>query len=457
MRHCYTVLMLLFLAQTGVAQQAKNVKLLCNWRDSTNAPLNGGGQRWNDVWGFTVKSKEYAVIGGTRGAHIIDVDACEERAFLNTPTTGVIHRDYKTYKNYLYCVADEGYQSALLVYDISVLPDTPKLVFVSDRDTLNRVHNIFIDSAKARLYCGTITGLLGNQHSLGVYSLSNPAKPTLIALIDGFDKTHDMYVRNDTAWCSQSYTGYTVMDMSKLPAKTIVLGGLTTYPYKGYNHSSWMGYDYIGVMADETFGMPLKVIDAHDPTDIKVLSAFGPRDTASTSIPHNPYLLERYAFVSYYMDGLQIYDLTDPRYPVQAGYYDTYPGPDAQTYAGAWGCYPYLPSRRILVSDMQTGLYVLDATDAMPKLAVKEQAQKESLRLFPNPVDERLSFRPPAGVSGKVECIIYSMTGSVVLHTTLAKANGPVDVSLPPHLPAGVYMLRAEVDGQRFTARFLKR
>ena len=122
-------------------------------------------------------------------------------------------------------------------------------------------------------------------------------------------------------------------------------------------------------MADETFGKPVKVIDVRNPEVIEVLSTFSPRGEDTTSMPHNPYLLGRYAFVSYYMDGLQIYDIGDPRNPVRAGYYDTYPGPDVQTFAGAWGVYPYLPSRRILVSDMQTGLYVFDATEAMPKLS----------------------------------------------------------------------------------------
>ncbi len=339
------------------------------------------------------------------------------------------------------------------------MPDTPKLVHVSDRDTLNRVHNIFIDTAKARLYCGTITGFSTGQHSLGVYSLANPAKPVLVALIDGFDKTHDMYVRNDTAWCSKSNTGYTVLDMGSLPIVKI-LGGLSAYPYKGYNHSSWMGYDYIGVMADETFGMPLKVIDAHNPANIQVLSTFSPRGTDSTSMPHNPYLLGQYAFISYYMDGLQIYDLSDPVYPLQAGYYDTYPGPDAQTFAGAWGCYPYLPSHRILVSDMQTGLYVLDATDAMPKLGIGQQIEAEYLPLFPNPANECVSVLLPAGISGKVKCTIYSMAGATLLQSNVqpsSKANGRLDVSLPPHLPAGMYVLRAEAGGQRFTGRFIKR
>ncbi len=118
MRRVYLLIVFALFSWNSFGQQAKNVRLLCNWKDTANAPLNGGGQQWNDVWGFTIKGREYAVIGGTRGAHIIDIDSCKERAFLATPTSGVVHRDYKTYKNYLYCVADEGLQSAMLVYDL---------------------------------------------------------------------------------------------------------------------------------------------------------------------------------------------------------------------------------------------------------------------------------------------------------------------------------------------------
>jgi hypothetical protein len=246
-----------------------------------------------------------------------------------------------------------------------------------------------------------------------------------------------------------------MMDMSQLPNPHI-LGGLATYPYKGYNHSSWVGYDYIGVMADETFGMPIKVVDTHDPNDIKVLSTFSPRGTDTTCIPHNPYLLGHYAFISYYQDGLQIYNITDPYNPVQAGYYDTYPGPDAQKYAGAWGCYPYLPSGRILVSDMQTGLYVVDANEI---LRAGDLPNETGIKVFPNPADNKLILQLPNSVTGNLDCAVYSMNGTLVMRDelTVARANQRVDLSLPTDLAPGLYMLRAAIGGQSFTARFTKR
>lgn len=437
------------------AQHSANVHLRCNWHDTTNAPVNGGGQHWNDVWGFTVKGKEYAVMGGTAGIHIIDIDACQEKVFISTPlTTNVSHRDFKTYKNYLYCVADEGLASAMLVYDISYLPDSVRLVWVSDRDTLNRTHNIFIDTARAKLYCASPKGLLAGDHPLSVYSLANPAAPSFICNIDAFDKTHDIYVRNDTAWCSNSGSGYLVLDMSRLPNYRI-LGGLASYPYKGYNHSSWMGYDYIGVMADETFGMPLKVIDARNPSIINVLSTFSPRGTDTTCIPHNPYLLGHYAFISYYLDGLQIYDLSDPANPVQVGYYDTYPGPNVQGFGGAWGCYPYLPSKRILVSDMQTGLYVFDVNDI---LSTDEMQKESTIKIFPNPVEKDLHIQLPYKLTGKLDFTVYSATGGLITHASaFAQGKQRIDLSLPPDVAPGLYLLRASIGGQSFNARFIKR
>ncbi len=435
------------------AQHASKVKLLCNWNDTTNCPVNGGGQHWNDVWGFVNKGKEYAVIGGTSGGHVIDIDACEERAYLPTRSTGVIHRDYKTYKNYLYCVADEGINSTMQVWDFSYLPDSMHFVWESLRTDINRVHNIFIDTAKGRLYCGT-ESYLGGYHDMSIWSLADPRLPNYITSVDGMGKTHDMYARNDTVWCSNGGFGYVVLDVSQLPAYRI-LGGLATYPYKGYNHSSWIGYDYIGVMADETFGLPLKVIDVRNPSIIEVLSTFSPRGTDSTCIPHNPFLLGNYVFISYYQDGLQIFDISDPRHPVQAGYYDTYPAPDAQVYAGAWGCYPYLPSRRILVSDMHTGLYVLDAREVLNAGGIT--VPNTVFSIYPNPVGNELTLSLPPYLIGALTCEVYDMAGRLACRMDAPHGNGQTRLTLPADIAPGLYMLRATVGGQRYTARFTKR
>lgn len=453
MRSILILISCLAISLVSDAQIARNVRLLCNWRDTAQCPRNGGGQYWSDVWGFVNNGKEYAVIGGTAGAHIIDIDACTEVAFLPGRSQGASHRDYKTFGHYLYAVCDEGY-ATMQVFDFSKLPGAMPLVWESTLGDLSRSHNIFIDTAKARLYCASATNTSTGHDNIRVYSLADPTHPQYLASINAFTNTHDLYVRNDTAWCSNSFGGYLMLDMSALPDYRVI-GALTNYPYQGFNHSSWIGPNYIGVMADETFGKPLKVIDTHNPGKaITVLATFSPRGTDTTSIPHNPYLLGHYALISYYMDGLQIYDLSDPRHPVQSGYYDTYPGQDVQGFYGAWGCYPYLPSRRILVSDMQTGLYVLNAEEAMGRTI------ETGFTVFPNPTNGQLWMLLPTTVSGPVDIAIYNSAGGVVYRGAQALAageNAALRVSLPTSMPAGFYVFRAIGGGQSFSARFIKR
>ena len=67
--------------------------------------------------------------------------------------------------------------------------------------------------------------------------------------------------------------------------------------------------------------------------------------------------------MSYYIFGLQIIDISDPYDLILAGFYDTYRQTgDLYTYDGAWGTYPYFNSDKIVVSDRQSGLYVVDFT-----------------------------------------------------------------------------------------------
>ncbi len=55
-------------------------------------------------------------------------------------------------------------------------------------------------------------------------------------------------------------------------------------------------------------------------------------------------------------------DISNPSNPIKVGHYDTYPtGP--HNYNGNWGVYPFLGLDRVLLSDLQGGLYVMDATD----------------------------------------------------------------------------------------------
>ena len=431
--------------------QGNKVKLLCNWTDTNEVPLNSSQYRYNEVWGFTANGREYGVIGSSVGAHIIDVSTCKEVVFAPGRAGNAGHRDYKTFKNFLYASSEEG-MSTLQIFDTHYLPDSLHLVYESDPQYFSRTHKLFIDTNTAKLYCPTFTNLTTGRDFMRVYSLQKPDSPALLSIYNDNGEVHDVYVRNDTAFCSSSFAGYFVEDFSIPPNHTLI-GQLVTYPFKGFSHSSWIGSDGIGVMADETFGLPLKVIDTRDMSRLKVLSTFSPRGTDNTSVPHNPYIIGHFAYISYYMDGFQLYDLSDPVNPKQAGWYHTYEGSDIQGYQGAWGCYPFLPSRKVLISDMQRGLFVLDADEATGT------SKETTLAIFPNPTTDQLYLRLPYTMGGLMSCTIVDVVGRQIAAYTFRLndlANPPVTLPLPSRLPGGMYVLRAAVGGQLFTAKFIK-
>jgi hypothetical protein len=76
------------------------------------------------------------------------------------------------------------------------------------------------------------------------------------------------------------------------------------------------------------------------------------------AIIHNVTVRGDSAYISYYTEGLQVVDISNPASPLQVAYYDTWPG-SSGGFNGAWGVYPFLESGNILVSDISTGLYVL--------------------------------------------------------------------------------------------------
>lgn len=449
-------LLLILIPATGLAQQSENVQLISNWFDTTNIPANSIGQRFNDVHGFVWNGKEYAALGSTRGVHIIDIDANTQICNYPGKEQGayVTHRSYKTYKNYLYAACDQGF-STLQVFDLSHLPDSLHLVYESDPLILARAHTIFIDTAKATLYCASAMGLASGQDFLRVYSLADPENPVLLTKFNEYDKIHDMYVRNDTAYCSASYSGYYIVDFSNHGSYTVI-GGLPFYPKQGFNHSSSINKYGLGVMIDETHGLPMKVIDTRNILDLKVKSNFTPRPNDSTCIAHNPYMVNFHAVISHYFDGLQIYDLRDPANPVRSGYYDTYPGTPYKGFGGAWGCYPYLPSERVLVSDMQTGLYVFNIQDA---LGIQDAAAKpRQLSVYPNPVTDHIYFSLP-GQDKKIQVSIFDIGGrlveeraSIPHHTT----NQPIQLTLPCELPAGTYTIRVTTEVNTYSGIFTK-
>jgi len=267
--------------------------------------------------------------------------------------------------DYAYCVTDVQADDGLQIIDLSNLPVSAEIIYRST-DEFTKCHNIFIDTTASpvRLYAFGTNSAAANEGYFA-YSLADPEAPELIASVDLIDNgqyMHDGYVINDTLYGNSEGRGLYVYDVSDVE-NPVELGVLNNYVEAGYNHSCWRSANgkYLA-MCDETNNTGVKIVDVEDPLDMEVVGLFRSQLLAperTRSLAHNPfYLGDSLVVLSYYGDGVQVWDVRNPALPTRLAYYDT--TPDGTTYNdGVWGAYPYLPSGNILGSDEITGLYVL--------------------------------------------------------------------------------------------------
>ena len=313
---------------------------------------------YNDIWGYVDGSgNEYALLGVENGTSIVNVtDPANpvQVVFIPGGSTSA-WRDIKTWGNYAYVVSDFT-NDGLQIVDLSQLPATATL---ANQITtwFNRAHNIFIDNGYAYVI-GTGGG--GGMHIL---DLSDPVNPTRTSYYTGSGYIHDVFVWNDTvvACAEDTYDLVDVSDKSNPQwiSSSIALPGI-------YAHSGWMTEDKRYFIATEEFNVrDITVWDLVDRSswDLVVPTWELP---GSNSIVHNLFILGNYAHISYYTSGYVVLDISDPTNLQLAGQYDTYPSNNGGTYNGAWGCYPYLPSGNTIISDINTGLYVLHFDGTVP-------------------------------------------------------------------------------------------
>lgn len=461
-------LLLLFLPFLSKAQPIE-LPLLGQWKDTTLVETIYFYGAYNEVWGVTANDHEIGIIGSTMGTHFIDVtDPTNPTELPNTFVLGggfgdqLVHRDFHDYNGYLYAVADELLTSTLQIIDISHLPDSTTVVYDSG-DLLIRAHNIFIDSTNARLYaCGIYKS--SGSWSLSVLDISDPVNPVQMGIVNTLPGlvyqpyVHDIYVDNHIAYLNCGPSGLYVIDFSDFD-QPVLLGTMTDYPQAGYNHSGWLDHKgHYYYMADETHGMDVKVVDVCEKDDIEVVELIETGSGIPWSIPHNLLLDCNYLYASWYYEGVQVFDVTNPLDPVKVGYYDTYAGTDEAFFAGNWGVYPYLPSGNILASDMQNGLFVLEnpftpdceayqATACNTTVSTNEtDGFLQGMRVFPQPANRhfQLEFQLKQAVD-EMAFTLMDVNGKTVMMQTLQNLAADRQVAsfeLPPSSSPGVYFLR---------------
>ena len=364
------------------SQQSFNTTLLSRFDPPTSDLPSSSGVQFNDIWGFTTpEGKEIAILGNVRYVVFLDVTDPLNivEVFRHAPGNTTFWRDFKTYEGFAYGVCDSC-SEGLFIYDLSKFDCTGQITPVgSITAQFGQAHNIFIDEPNDRLY---VVGL-SSAIDVWIYDLqTDPANPTLITGINFNQVTgtstnfyvHDIFVRDNIAYCSHGFPGLYIWDLNDISnphgtggsAPTVTL--LADGNFNGFNHSSWLTEDgQYAINAEEVpAGENLISVDLTDLANgnISAATQFNHRlEPTGAPTPHNPFIRGDMLILSYYEDGLKVFDFADPTNPNIHAYYDTYTlnngGYSSRGTEGAWGCYPFFPSGNILISDITFGMHVL--------------------------------------------------------------------------------------------------
>jgi len=340
------------------------------------------GNEYNDIWGYVDNTgKEYAVIGSTQAINIFEVTDCSNPVLKLSYVDGAnaIWRDFKTYQNYLYAVCDQtsGWPCAEGLEIINLT----NYSYTQNTSDFTRAHNIFVDEPNGRLY---VVGSNAANGEMTIYTLDTEivngvtyngtaANPVLLKKFST-SYIHDIYVKNNIAYASHGYDGYKIWDVNN-PQNIFLLA--SNEDASGYNHSSWLTNNgqYAYAAEEVPRGKPIKlyqITGSGTGTSINLVSSFKePLESPSFSNnrPHNPFIKGDTMFISYYEDGVQVFDISNPVLPKRIAYYDTYTlqnglgySEPAHDWKGPWGVYPFLPSGCILASDITQGLFTFKVT-----------------------------------------------------------------------------------------------
>jgi len=353
--------------------------------------LGGGkGIRMNDVWGWTdsESGREFALAGRTNGTSFIEVTDPENPVYLgDLPMTeganAASWRDMKVYQHYVYVVADGSGQHGMQVFDLNHLLDVSEpQTFAPDAyyPDFGSAHNIVINEDTGFAYAvGVNSGGETCGGGLHMMDIREPLNPTFVGCFGhegtgraGTGYSHDaqcvVYAGPDTEHAGKEICfggNETAVSIADVTDKSNPIAmSVAEYPSAGYTHQGWLSDDheffYVNDELDEVSGeqsrtrtMIFDVRDLDDP--ILVQEMLG--TTASSD--HNLYVQGNYMYQSNYNSGLRIFDISDPANPVEVAFFDVHPGSDDAGFSGSWSNYPYFESGTILVTGIESGLFML--------------------------------------------------------------------------------------------------
>ncbi len=386
-------------------------------------------QAASDIWGHVDLNTgdEYAIIGLDNGVAVINVTEPSKPTEVGTIEGKTdIWRDIKVYqyfdedlnlwRAYAYATID-GSTDYITVIDLNHLPNSISLL--QKNKAVTKAHNVYITNVDHSLNIALpgmtptlqLTGANTFSGAFHSYSLADPENIALLSSQSvGSGYTHDgasllitddrkiTDCQNATDSCSV-FIDFNEKEMKLWnisdPSNSKFLSSATYTDVSQNNmyvHSGWGSEDkqfiFLHDEFDEYKGGLNSTVRVFSISDLTNPEQVGQWTGSTRAIDHNGFVRGNRYYMSNYERGLTILDISDPATPVEVGFFDTFPPSNNASFNGAWGTYPFLPSGNILISDINSGLYVvkdntLDSTQG--KLSFKnasvETIQGQSIEL----------------------------------------------------------------------------
>ena len=333
-----------------------------------------------DIWGYVSPSgREYALICLTDKLAFVEVTNPAAPDFFDAishPFSTAV--DVKVYRDHCY-LATETAGTGVQVIDLSDIDDH-NVTLVQTLTEPGTAHNLAVDTESGFLYTLWSGGGTGTTMC---FDLTDPSNPVQVGSgsVTGAQQhdaqivtyTSGIYAGRQILFGAVPFAGVMIWDVTDKSNTFLVATG--RYPDLEVTHQCWLSEDrhylYVGDEYDEfrhflitTRTMVFDVSDIASPTLVSTFT------NGLRAVDHNLYVKGGFIFESNYSSGLRIFDTNDdPLNPTEVGWYDTYPANDDTIFKGAWSNFPFFPSGTVVLSDIQSGLFIFDVSAATVRQA----------------------------------------------------------------------------------------
>ena len=362
----------------------------------------------NDSWGWTdpQDNKEYAIMCLNNGTAFIDISQPENPIYLGklpTHTFSSTWRDVKVYDNYAFIVS-EASGHGMQVFDLTRLRNVLNAPsnFTEDAhyDGFGNAHNIVINPDEPFAYAVGTSTFSGGPH---VVDISDPLNPTFAGGYANDFYTHDAQVitysgpdadhQGEEIYIGSNEDEVVILNISN--KNNISNISSISYSNIGYTHQAWLTEDqtYL-LLGDETdelgFGFDTRTI-IFDLTDLDNPAVHTEYTGETGAIDHNGYVKDGLYYQASYTAGLRVIDVTDiaNQNLSEVGFFDTYPQNNSVGFDGLWNVYPFFESGNIVLSDINSGFYLVKSSN----LSNTDFEVETELSIYPNPAVEIVNIK----------------------------------------------------------------